>query len=229
MIQGIRIAALVILMCIPTVLTLRWVNDAADRAAAAEAAPAAPSDVAIAAAADEGYCNPELKKILRRVLQSCGLIGAGRGCHPIDAKNVATMTGEEFNALFLPMKDRGGIIEFDKADDALGDVDRDLVDQIFADKQGASYFFVVARASPDGSPEFNRTLSKARAEAVMTHLGERFESPNLDREVGLLWLGEEYAQLDQGFCEWRRSGDASDCRPEHINRSAFIAWIDCRL
>ena len=52
---------------------------------------------------------------LRRVLMSCGLVGgeAARGCQPVQAKNVATMSGTDFNALFRPMKDRGGIIQFD--------------------------------------------------------------------------------------------------------------------
>lgn len=232
MIQAIRIGALVILMVVPTILAARWVGAAADRAEAAAAKPAAADDkVAVAAMADEGYCSADLKKVLRRVLQSCGLIGSGqvRGCHPVDARNVATMSGEDFNALFLPMKERGGIIQFELDEAELESTDQDLVEQIFADQQGASYFFVVARASPDGSPQYNRELSKARAEAVMSHLRARFDDPALDREVGLLWLGEEYAQLDQGFCDWRRSGATDECKPEHINRSAFIAWIDCRL
>jgi hypothetical protein len=63
----------------------------------------------------------------------------------------------------------------------------------------------------------------------MTHLREKFQDPDLEREVGLLWLGEEYAQLGEQFCDWSRSGDAAQCLPEDINRSAFVAWIDCHL
>jgi hypothetical protein len=50
--------------------------------------------------------------------------------------------------------------------------------------------------------------------------------------VGLLWLGEEFAQLDPSFCNWRRSageGDEGSCSAEDVNRSAFITWIDCTL
>ena len=47
--------------------------------------------------------------------------------------------------------------------------------------------------------------------------------------MGLLWLGEEYAQLDTEFCEWQRSGATEVCDAKDINRGAFIAWIDCRL
>jgi hypothetical protein len=47
--------------------------------------------------------------------------------------------------------------------------------------------------------------------------------------VGLLWLGEEYAQLEANFCAWQRSGSAEACKAEDLNRSAFLAWIDCRL
>ena len=101
---------------------------------------------------------------------------------------------------------------------------------MFADQRGASWFFVVARASPEGSVTHNRDLSKARAEAVMKHLRERFKDPDLDKEVGLLWLGEEFAQLEDEFCELeaqlRRAPRAT---PKNINRSAFVAWIDCQL
>jgi hypothetical protein len=98
---------------------------------------------------------------------------------------------------------------------------------VFADQRGASYFFIVSRASPEGSIETNRDLSQARAEALMAHLRTTFKDPDLDKEVGLLWLGEEYAQLSAEFCQWERSSEA--CEPADINRSAFVAWIDCHL
>ena len=66
------------------------------------------------------------------------------------------------------------------------------------------------------------------AEAVMAHLRRQFQDPDLEKEVGLLWLGEEFAQLDTQFCGWKRSSSAA-CSPEEINRSAFVAWIDCQL
>jgi outer membrane protein OmpA-like peptidoglycan-associated protein len=76
--------------------------------------------------------------------------------------------------------------------------------------------------------EHNRELSKARAEGVMTHLRQQFKDPDLDKEVGMLWLGEEFAQLETEFCDWKRSSSAT-CSPEQLNRSAFVAWIDCQL
>lgn len=226
---AIRAAILVVLLAIPTTVTAKWISSADDRLTEMTAAPteAAP----VAAAADVGYCSPELKKILRRVLMSCGLVGgeAARGCQPVQAKNVATMSGSDFNALFRPMKDRGGIIQFDKNKAELDPADLQLVDQVFADQRGASWFFVVARASPEGSVTHNRDLSKARSEAVMNHLRERFKDPDLDKEVGMLWLGEEFAQLEDEFCAWKRSSTGQQCTPEDINRSAFVAWIDCQL
>jgi outer membrane protein OmpA-like peptidoglycan-associated protein len=126
------------------------------------------------------------------------------------------------------MKERGGIIQFDKDKAELDPLDTTLVDSVFADQKGASWFFVVSRASPEGSVEHNRDLSKARAEGVMKHLRERFKDPDLDKEVGMLWLGEEFAQLADEFCMWQRSS-AEECKAENINRSAFIAWIDCQL
>ena len=224
----VRAALLVVLLAIPAALTGVWIWSADARLAELSAAPAELAPVA--SASDVAYCNPELKRILRRVLMSCGLVGgnAARGCQPVQARSVATMSGHDFNALFKPMKDRGGIVQFDKDKSDLDASDLGLVDQVFADQRGASWFFVVARASPEGSVEHNRELSRQRAEAVMGHLRERFKDPDLDKEVGMLWLGEEYAQLETEFCAWKRSSTAT-CNTDQLNRSAFVAWIDCQL
>ena len=53
------------------------------------------------------------------------------------------MSGADFNSLFIPMKGRGGIIQFDKGESVLDEQAGALVDQVFADQRGASYFFVV--------------------------------------------------------------------------------------
>jgi outer membrane protein OmpA-like peptidoglycan-associated protein len=195
----------------------------------AQAAPGA--EVAVASAANEGYCTGELKRILRRVLTSCGLLagGSSRGCQPLQARQVAAMSGHDFNALFAPLADRAAIIEFDQDSDQLDAEATDLLDKAFADQRGASYFLVVARASPEGTVVYNRELSRKRAEAVLAHLREKFHDPDLDQEVGLLWLGEEFAQLDRQFCTWARSRGERPCTTTDLNRSAFIAWIDCRL
>lgn len=227
-----RAGALAAMLLIPVVSVALWITQADARLAEATATPPDPSEeVAVAASANQGYCSPELKRILRRVLLSCGLMqegGGGRGCQPVQAASVATLAGDDFNALFTPMKARGGIIQFDKDASELDQTDLALIDELFAAQGGASWFFVVSRASPEGSVDHNRKLSQARAEAVMTHLRTTFKDPDLDHEVGLLWLGEEFAQLDQQFCDWRRSA-TDTCEPEDLNRSAFIAWIDCRL
>lgn len=225
---ALRIAAPLLLLAAPTASVGVWIQSAEVRLEQSTANPKK-SEVAVAAAADEGYCNADLKKILRRVLLSCGLAGGeGRGCQPSQAKNVATMSGSDFNALFNPMKHRGGIIQFDKGKSELDDDDKKLVEKIFADRKGASWFFVVSRASPEGAVDANRELSKVRAEAVMKHLAKTFNDPGLEKEVGLLYLGAEFAQLDEQYCSWRRSSDA-ECGSDEINRSAFIAWIDCQL
>ncbi len=228
---AILVAAVALLLLLPTALVGSWVSSAEGRMIAAEADVDAQPATAIAEQANAGYCTPELKQILRRVLQSCGLLGSGevRGCQPADAKQVAALAGQDFNALFLPMASRAGVVQYDLDGATLDDADRQLIDRVFADQQGASYFFVVARASPEGSVQHNRDLSEQRANAVLAHLRSTFEDPDLDREVGLLWLGEEFAQLDAQFCSWQRSGGAAQCTTEDLNRSAFVAWIDCRL
>ena len=47
----------------------------------------------------------------------------------------------------------------------------------------------------------------------------------------MLWLGEEFAQLEDEFCQWRRSSTSVCGGPanKELNRSAFVAWIDCQL
>jgi outer membrane protein OmpA-like peptidoglycan-associated protein len=230
--RAITLVAGILLALLPTVMALSWQKQADNRLTAAELTPTNAPAVAVAEEANEAYCTPELKQILRRVLTSCGLIeggGGGRGCQPLEAKNVATMEGRDFNALFVPMKERGAIVQFERASSELDANASALVDRVFADRAGASYFFVVARASQDGATEYNRKLSEQRAQAVMAHLHTAFEDPSLDSQVGLLWLGEEYAQLDPSFCEWPRSGSAERCSADDLNRSAFLAWIECKL
>jgi len=223
----------VVLAAVPAVMGFTWVGSAEKRLEETETGTESSDNpvAAIAAAADEGYCNGDLRKILRRVLQSCGLLQSGevRGCQPVQAKSVATMQGGDFNALFMPLSQRAGIIQFEQDSADLDAADAKLLSEIFKDQRGASYFFVVARSSPEGSVEHNRELSQKRADSVMAHLRQSFNDPDLDREVGLLWLGEEFAQLEQDFCSWKRSGEADKCKPKDINRSAFVAWIDCRL
>ena len=63
---------------------------------------------------------------------------------------------------------------------------------------------------------------------MLEYLRTKYNDPDLEKEVGLLWLGEEFAQLDKTFCSWSRSrGDACDAKS--LNRSAFLTWIDCHL
>ena len=230
--RGFTILLGAALLLLSPILALSWVHGAGVRLVESEQAEAQkPTEVAVAREANESYCTPELKRILRRVLASCGLLGGsgGRGCQPLEAKNVATMSGDDFNALFLPMRSRGAIVQFDLNSATLDPEDVKLTDKVFSERSGASYFFVVARASQDGSTAKNRELSKERAMAVMDHLTQTFDDPDLHSQVGLLWLGEEYAQLDPSFCQWQRSGGIEQCQSEDLNRSAFLAWIDCRL
>jgi outer membrane protein OmpA-like peptidoglycan-associated protein len=189
------------------------------------------SDVATASSANEGYCSGNLKQILRRVLTSCGLIqgGGSRGCQPLQARQMAAMSGGDFNSLFTPLAQRAAIIQFDLDKADLDESAMALLEKTFADQRGASYFLVVSRASPEGSVEHNRELSRHRADAVLEHIKGKFNDPELEQEVGLLWLGEEFAQLDQEFCQWKRSRAEAVCTTADLNRSAFIAWIDCRL
>jgi len=221
-------AAVVILALLAPVMSVNsWLDEAAVSLAASK--PGA-QPVAVASVAEEGYCTSSLKQIVRRVAGACGLIQQeGRGCQPADAAKVVTLSGEDFNALFMPLSERVRIVEFDANETILDDGAKQAIEAAWADRRGASFFFVVARASPDGSAETNRVLSEGRAKAVMTHLRARFDDPDIDKQVGLLWLGEEFAQLPEDFCDWSRSRAGQECDTKTINRSAFIAWIDCAI
>jgi outer membrane protein OmpA-like peptidoglycan-associated protein len=221
----------VVALAVLSTLVGVWVRSAAARLAELQAAKGKAQGAAVASAADEGYCTGALKQILRRVLTSCGLLkgGSQRGCQPVQARSVAAMSGEDFNALFVPLADRAAIVQFDQDSANLDPEAVALLDTVFADQRGASYFLVVSRASPEGPLGYNRELSRKRAEAVLAHVKSKFSDPDLDQEVGLLWLGAEFAQLDRDFCRWKRSRPQEACSTAHLNRSAFIAWIDCRL
>jgi outer membrane protein OmpA-like peptidoglycan-associated protein len=187
--------------------------------------------VAVADDAEVAYCTPAFKQVLQRVLNACGLVGTEqrRGCQPADVKTFASINDDDFNALFTPLRDRGAVILFDENSDVLDDGGKALLQQKWQERKGARYFFVVARASRDGTTEGNRALSHKRANSVLFHLKEATNDPDLDMQVGILWLGSEFAQLSKSFCGWPNSRSDKACTPEAINRSAFVSWVDCRL
>lgn len=187
--------------------------------------------VAIANEAEVAYCTPQFKQVLDRVLHSCGLASGGerRGCKPADVKTFASISDEDFNALFTPLKDRGGVILFDNGKDELDDAAKKLLEDRWFDRKGARYFFVVARASKSGTVDKNRALSHRRANSVMFFLKQISKDPDIEQKVGLLWLGNEFAQLSKGYCSWPSSRSNEKCTEESINRSAFVSWVDCRL
>jgi outer membrane protein OmpA-like peptidoglycan-associated protein len=189
------------------------------------------AQVAVADDAEVAYCTPAFKEVLQRVINACGLVGTEqrRGCQPADVKTFASISGPDFNELFAPLKERAAVILFDEGSDVLDDAARKLLDGRWDDRKGARYFFVVARASKDGTTEGNRALSHKRANSVMIHLKDATQDPELDKQVGLLWLGSEFAQFDKTYCEWPNSHSDKRCTPEAINRSAFVSWVDCRL
>jgi outer membrane protein OmpA-like peptidoglycan-associated protein len=204
------------------------VNGARDRL---ENPKAAAQSVAVADDAEVAYCTPAFKVVLQRVLNACGLVGVEqrRGCQPADVKTFASIGDDDFNALFTPLKDRGAVLLFDENMDVLDDGAKRLLEERWQDRKGARYFFVVARASRDGTAEGNRALSHKRANSVLLYLKQVTQDPDLDKQVGVLWLGSEFAQFSKTYCDWPNSRADKKCTPEAINRSAFVSWVDCRL
>ena len=189
------------------------------------------AEVAVADHAELAYCTPTFKGVLERVLHACGLLAGGmrRGCQPGELRQIASIGDADFNALFRPLADRGAVLLFDEGREDLDAGAQALLDQLWQDRRGARYFFVVARASRQGAAEYNRTLSHKRANSVFFRVQERFPDPDLESDVGLLWLGEEFAQLPTEFCEWKTSRPDRPCTRDSINRSVFVSWVDCRL
>ena len=191
--------------------------------------------VAIADHAEAPYCTPQFKEVLERVLHSCGLVSgeARRGCKPTDVQSFAQISGEDFNALFRPLKDRGGVVMYATGKDELDDGAKRLLDDRWVDRKGARYFLVVGRASTVGAAAKNRALSHRRANSILFHLKETTGEPEIEKKVGLLWLGSEFAQLQpEEFCAWRTSQGApgdGKCDAQAINQSSFVSWVDCRL
>lgn len=213
-------------LAIPAALEISWLSSANE---SLKEAPEAAKGVAVASASEDEYCSPKLKQVLRRVAGACGLLNdGGRGCKPTDAKTVAALSGDDFNSLFKPLSHRAHIIQFDAEASDLDLGGQKAVEDSWGDQRGASFYFVVARSSKDGDPELNQKLSQARAEAVLGHLERKFHDSELRQQIGLLWLGEEFAQLSEEFCTWQRSREG-ECTIKDINRSAFVAWIDCAI
>ena len=212
------------------------VRGAEQRLAHPETVKTAEPTVAVADHTEAAYCTPQFKEVLDRVLNACGLVGQEerRGCQPADVKSFAEISDDDFVALFTPLKDRGAIIMFDDNSDALDEGAKNLVSEQWKDRRGAKYFFIVARASKSGTTQANQALSHKRANSVKFFLDDTTKDPDLSKQVGMLWLGSEFAQLPKEYCaEWKRSRTETAgpraCNVESINRSAFISWVDCRL
>lgn len=225
---AIGIGASTLVLAGMTLAVRSWVSSAEERLMTPEAEK---PKVAVASQAEVAYCTPRFKEVLERVLHSCGLASdeTRRGCKPTDVKTFASISDEDFNELFTPLKSRGGVLQFDVGSHELDDPAGKLLDDKWFRRKGARYFFVVARASKTGSVDKNRALSHRRANSVMYHLKEIADDPEIDKKVGLLWLGNEFAQLSEDYCSWDTSRADQKCDEEAINRSAFVSWVDCRL
>lgn len=217
--------------------TLGFVHSEVHAAGKRLAEPAQKDPTQQAAVADHTeapYCTPQFKTVLQKVLNACGLVGqeSRRGCQPADVKTIASIGDDDFNALFTPLSSRGAIILFDDASEKLDDGAKKMLAEKWEDRRGARYFFVVARASKTGTADMNRALSHKRANSVQFFLQESYKDkePDLDKQLGLLWLGKEFAQLGKSYCtDWTNSRTGKPCNEEVINRSAFVSWVDCRL
>ena len=125
---------------------------------------------------NDAYCTPELKAIVRRVAGACGLLdgGGGRGCQPL--------SGEEGRGALRRRLQRASSSRWRTARTSCSSTPRTpswipaaraLVEKAWSDQRGASFFFVVSRASTDGDEQYNEALSRDRAKAVLDHLDQK--------------------------------------------------------
>jgi len=225
----IGVAAVVVFALAAAISVRLWVSSAARRL---ENPTAEKPKAAVAEHAEVPYCTPRFKEVLERVLHSCGLAKdeTRRGCKPTDVKTFASISDEDFNELFTPLKERGAVILYDEGMFELDDGAKKELEEKWFKRKGARYFFVVARASKTGTQSKNRALSQKRANSVMFHLKDvAKDDPDIDKKVGLLWLNNEFAQLSKSYYGWSTSRPNEKCDDEAINRSAFVSWVDCRL
>jgi len=162
-----------------------WVRGQIDAAADRLANPQKAPETAIASHAEAAYCTPEFKIVLQRVLNACGLVGTGsrRGCKPADVKNIASISDADFNALFLPLKERGGIVMFDEGKDNLDAGANQMIEDRWLDRQGARYFFIVARGSKTGTIERNRVVSHKRGNPRIPTSKNRWECSGSEKNL----------------------------------------------
>ncbi len=223
------VATVLVMLAVVCLAVLVSVRNAGERLLRPEAEK---PKVAVADHAEVAYCTPRFKEVLERVLHSCGLTeqGGRRGCRPADVKTFASISDDDFNALFTPLKQRGAVLMFDVGKDELDEGARKLLQARWIERRGARYFFVVARASKTGTQAKNRALSHRRANSVMYFVKEQAKNdPDVDKKVGLLWLGNEFAQLSKEYCDWPNSRPDKKCDEDAINRTVFVSWVDCRL
>src|SRR5262249_4551326 len=107
-------------------------------------APAPTSQTVLAANSEEAYCRPRFKEVLERVLHSCGLAEgeARRGCQPADVKTFASISGQDFNELFTPLRERGAVILFDVGKEDLDAGAQKMLEDKWLDSKDAHYFLL---------------------------------------------------------------------------------------
>ncbi|MHB8872410.1 MAG: hypothetical protein ACYC8T_01865, partial [Myxococcaceae bacterium] len=108
-----RTALVAVALLLPAVLVASWASAAGKRLNQSEGAA---SGVAVASVSDDSYCTPQLKAVVRRVAGACGLVAGGaggRGCQPMEARKVASLSGGDFNSLFRPLSKRAHLMQFD--------------------------------------------------------------------------------------------------------------------
>ena len=173
------------------------------------------------------------RTVLQRVLNSCGLVGSEsrRGCQPADVKTFASISDEDFNALFTPLKDRGAVIMFDEGKDDLDDDAKKLLEEKWHDRTRRS--LLLRRRARVARPARRTRTARCRTAAPTASCSTSQNSlhdPDLDKQVGLLWLGNEFAQLSKDYCDWQlvaREKEMRSRRPSTGARSCHGSTVVC--
>ena len=227
-----RIGILAVLLAIPATATGIWIGSAEARLEELSAKPGEGAAVAVASASDVEYCNPELKRILRRVLMSCGLVGGERGARlpagpgqerrDDDRRRLQrAVPADEGARRHRPVRQGQGRARRRGPRARRSGVRRSARRELVLRR--------LARRRPRARSQHNRDLSKGARRgrdeppprAVQGSRSRQGGRPALARR-GVRPARDRVLRVE---AQLHRHG----CTPEEINRSAFVAWIDCQL
>ncbi len=234
MTRNLIVAAIVaiVVLAFPVVAVVSWTGAASARLDEQEATASERPQAGVAQEANESYCTPELKRILRRVLRAAGSSAARAGAAASRSRrsNVATMERRRLQRAVPPdegpRRDHPVRASVRRARRGRRDSSSIASSPISAARATSSS----CRARrPRARPSQPRAQHAARRGRDGPPRSETFNDPDLAAtgRPALARRGVRPARSE--LLRLAPQRQRPQLRPDDLNRSAFIAWIDCRL